>query len=119
MADDVVPPDVDELSVLRGMLARLRAGERLDSHGVERALEAGFGALMGLEAELARAQRAGATGERPETHAAAMADLKARIDELREALTDLRTLAVAPGEARVGYGFVLPGERHGRHAHDN
>ena len=100
------------------MLAYLRAGQRLDSREVERALEAGFGALIGLEAELARAQRAGAAAERPEARAAAIADLKARIDELREALTDLRSLAVPPGEARVGYGFVLPGGQR-VHVHRN
>jgi hypothetical protein len=125
MADNVVPPRVGDLSMLRGMSARLRAGQRLDPHEVERALEAGFGVLIGLEAELSRvqrAQRAGGTAgapQDPEALAAAGADLKARIDELREALTDLRTLAVAPGESRVGYGFVLPGQPPQLHAHPN
>jgi hypothetical protein len=118
MAENVVPPRVGDLSMLRSMSARLRAGERIDRHEVERALEAGFGALIGLEAELSRVQRAG-SGEQPEAAAAARADLKARIDELREALTDLRTLAVPPGESRVGYGFVLPGQSEGLHARRN
>ena len=95
--------------MLRGMAADLRAGERVNSPEVERRLEAGFGALIGLEAELARVQRA----SRPEPAAqpAASASLKHRISELRDALTDLRTLAVQPGESRVGYGFVLPGHQ--------
>ena len=106
------------------MSARLRAGQHVDSHEVERALEAGFGALIALEAELSRVQRAGALGRpetvgRPEAQAAASADLRARIDELRETLTDLRTLAVGPGESRVGYGFVLPGQPQRLHAHPN
>jgi hypothetical protein len=77
--------------MLRGMSARLRAGQRLDPHEVERALEA----------------------------ATASAGLKAQIDDLREALTDLRILAVPPGESRVGYGFVLPGQPPQLHAHPN
>lgn len=109
------------------MSAQLRAGQHLDPHEVERALESGFGALIGLEAELSRVQRAvaaehagvQAAAERAGAHAAASADLKLRIDELREALTDLRTLAVAPGESRVGYGFVLPGQPHQLHAYRN
>ena len=70
-------------------------------------MEAGFGALIGLEAELSRVQRAGYAAE-PDARAAAVAELRASITELRDALTDLRTLAVPPGTARVGYGFVLP-----------
>jgi hypothetical protein len=107
MAGDALPPNADELSVLRGMTRRLRAGEHLDMHGVERALEAGFGALIGLEAELSRVQRAGYAAQ-PDARAAAVGELNASITKLRDALSDLRTLAVPPGEARVGYGFVLP-----------
>ncbi|MGZ4299569.1 MAG: hypothetical protein ACXVVK_21240 [Solirubrobacteraceae bacterium] len=117
MADDTVPPRADELSVLRSMSGRLRAAHRLDPHEVERALEAAFGALIGLEAELSRVQRRAV--EQPEAHAAAIAQLKVRINELREALTDLRTLAVAPRESRVGYGFVLPGHGQRLHTHRN
>lgn len=118
MAENVVPPRVGDLSMLRSMSARLRAGQRIDPDEVERALEAGFGILIGLEAELSRVQRAGAA-EGPEAQAVAVAGLKAQIDELREALTDLRTLAVAPGESRVGYGFVLPGQPRQIHVHRN
>ena len=100
------------------MAARLRAGRRIDPHEVERALEAGFGILIALEAELSRVQRAGAAQGR-EAPAVASASLKAQIDELREALTDLRTLAGPPGESRVGYGFVLPGQPPQLHVHRN
>jgi hypothetical protein len=82
MADDALPACVNELNVLRSMAVCLRAGERLDFHEVERGLEAGFGALIGLEAELARVPRASAP-ETPAVQAAARADLKHRISELR------------------------------------
>ena len=118
MAGDDVPPRDDESDVLRDMAARLRAGERPNLHEVERRLEAGFGALIGLEAELARVQRASAR-EEAAARAAAGADLMHRIGELREALSDLRTLTVPPGESRVGYGFVLPRHEQRLHAHPN
>jgi hypothetical protein len=105
--------------MLRGMSARLRAGQRLDPHEVERALEAGFGALIGLEAELSRVQRGAGAFDDPAAQATASAGLKAQIDDLREALRDLRILAVPPGESRVGYGFVLPGQPPQLHAHPN
>jgi hypothetical protein len=106
MPDDVTAPDVAELGVILSMSASLRAGRRLDPQQVERALEAGFGALMGLEARLSRAQRR--SGPDPNAAAAEIAGLHARITGLRDALTDLRTLAGPPGESCVGYGFVLP-----------
>ncbi len=98
------------------MSTRIRAAQRMDVQEIERALEAGFAALIGLESELSRALVRARAGS--ETDAAAATRLSARIHLLREALTDLRTLSVPPGEARIGYGFVLPD--HGRaHAHRN
>jgi hypothetical protein len=110
MADNEAPPDAAELGVILSMSASLRAGERVDPQRVERALEAGFGALMGLEAALSRAQRR--SREAPDAGAAEIAALHDRITELRDALTELRTLSGPSGESRVGYGFVLP--RQGR-----
>jgi hypothetical protein len=108
MADEAAPSPVDHVAVLRGMSMRIRAGEPTDPHEVERALEAGFATLITLEAELSRV-RAG-SGSDP----AAVGEFTARIEALREALTSLRTLSVPPGEARIGYGFVLPGSRRNR-----
>jgi hypothetical protein len=111
MTDDVVPPRVDELSVLLNMLARLRAGERLDPHEVERALEAGFGALIGLEAALARTQH----GTAPGADHRRIGGLQSDIEDLRDALNELRTLSSTEELPRIGYGFVLP--VHARPAH--
>jgi hypothetical protein len=117
MADNLGHPRTDQLDVLQSMSTRIRAGQRMDPQEIERALEAGFAALIGLEAGLSRVQ-ASARAE-PEAHAAAITELMTRIEVLREALTDVRTLSVAPGEARIGYGFVLP-EQHGQaHAQRN
>jgi hypothetical protein len=117
MADDIAHPRPDEVDLLLSMSARLRAAQWTDPHDVEHALEAGFAALIVLEAELSRVLLRARAGSEPDAIAAA--ELKTRIEVLREALTDLRTLSVAPGEARIGYGFVVPG-RHGRaHAHRN
>lgn len=100
------------------MSTRIRAAQRTDPHEVERALEAGFAALIGLEAELSRVQARARGGS--EADAAAITTFKTRIGVLRDALADLRTLSMPPGEApRIGYGFVLP-DQHGRaHAHRN
>lgn len=114
--DAGVPP-LDDVDVLRGMTARIRASQATDPQEVERALEAGFALMIGLEAELSRVQVSARAGSEPD--AAAISELKTRIDMLREALTDLRTLSVAPGEARIGYGFVLPGQHGHAHAHRN
>jgi hypothetical protein len=114
--DAGVPP-LDDLDVLRGMAARIRASQPTDPHQIERALETGFALMIGLEAELSRAQASARKGSEPD--AAAITEFKARIDMLREALIDLRTLSVAPGETRIGYGFVLPGPQGRTHAHPN
>jgi hypothetical protein len=117
MSDDFGHPQAAELDVLLSMSTRIRAAQRTDPHEVERALEAGFAALIGLEAELSRVQARARGGS--EADAVAVTEFKTRIGELRDALTDLRTLSVPPGEARIGYGFVLP-DQHGRaHAHRN
>jgi hypothetical protein len=117
MHDHVAPPYVAELGAILSVSASLRAGKRLDPAEVERVLETGFGALMGLEAALSRAQRR--SGQDPKGDGAEISALHARIIELRDALTDLRTLAGPPGESRVGYGFVLPGQAQRFHAHSN
>ena len=117
MADDVAHSRPDELEVLLSMSTRIRAAQRVDPQEVECALEAGFGVLIALEAELSRmqssARRAGAV------QPAGAGDVIAQIEAMRDALTELRTVAVPPGQARIGYGFVLPGQ-HGRaHASRN
>ena len=117
MPDDIAPPDVAELGAILSMFAPLRAGQRLDPNEVDCALEAGFGALMALEVTLSRAQRR--SGHDPDADAAGIAAVHARIAELRDALTDLRTLAGPLGESRVGYGFVLPGQGQRFHANRN
>jgi hypothetical protein len=115
MGDDLGQPRSDELDVLQSMAARIRAAQRTDPQEIEGALETGFAALIGLEAELSRTQASARAN--PAAHAAAISELKTRIDVLRDVLTDLRTLAVPPGQARIGYGFVLPAERGPVHTH--
>jgi hypothetical protein len=72
---------------------------------VEHELETGFGRLMGLEAELARARRHEVAGLEP---ASTIEELQHQITALRDALVDLRTVSGPPGPPRIGYGFVLP-----------
>ena len=113
MADDASYPRIPELDVLRSMARRLGTGEALDQREVERALEAGFGALMGFEAARSRALRGSA--QDPTAGGAETAALHARIAELSGALTDVRKLSAPPGESRIGFGFVLP--QHGQQHH--
>jgi hypothetical protein len=107
MADDFGSPGPDQLDLLRTLSARLRVGQGAEPHEVQSALEAGFGLLITLEAELSRLQAGGRPSS--EAHGARLAALKSRIEALSDALTDVRTLSVPPGEARIRYGFVLPG----------
>lgn len=116
MADEAAPSPLDHVAVLRGVSLRLRAGEPTEPHEIERALEAGFGALIALEAELSRLQRAsGDTGRDAE----AAAELIGHIEALHDVLIEVRELAVPPGASRVGYGFVLPAPRHETHGSPN
>ena len=114
MADGVVPP-LDDLDVLRATAARIKASRPTDPRSIECALEAGFATMISLEAELSRLRRNGLAAE---PGAPSPEQIAVWIGELREALIELRELAVAPGESRVGYGFVLPDRRHA-HAHRN
>lgn len=108
MADEAAPSPVVQVAVLRGLSVRIRAGEPTDPLEIERVLEAGFGALIALEAELSRLRRAsGDTGR----DAGAAAEVIGQIEALHDVLIDVRELAVPPGESRVGFGFVLPGRR--------
>jgi hypothetical protein len=115
MAHGVGPP-LDDLNVLRGMAARIKSSRPIDPHEIERALEAGFATMISLEAELSRLRRNRLVTEPGN---ASPEQIAAWIGELRGALIELRELAVAPGESRVGYGFVLPGGRGHAHAHRN
>lgn len=102
---DVAPHRSAELDALRGACLRARSGDVADPSEVERVLEVGFAAMIGLEAEVSRLRRA-APRDAPDT--APIGDLKARIAELSDALSELRTVSVPPGESRIGFGFVLP-----------
>jgi hypothetical protein len=117
MSDDLGHLRTDELSVLQSMSTRIRAAQPTDLREIERTLEAGFAALIALEAELSRVHAR--PQAEPEAHEAAISGLKTRIELLRTVLTDVRTLSVPPGEARIGYGFVLPGRDDRAHAHRN
>jgi hypothetical protein len=113
-------PASHEIEVVRRLIEGVRGGQAQDPIVLAEAQERGFGALMSLEAQLQRAQRArrdstampaGAAGDEEE--------LTAAIRELSDALAELRDLTCPPGgPSRAGYGFVLPGPavpRHGRH----
>jgi hypothetical protein len=113
MADGV--PPLDDLDMLRGMAARIKSSRPTDPRAIERVLEAGFARMISLEAELSRLRRNRLATEPGDPTPEQIA---AWIGELRDALIELRELAVAPGESRVGYGFVLPGGRDA-HAHRN
>jgi putative intracellular protease/amidase len=109
-------PALREIETVRQLIDSVRAGEVQDPIVLSEAQERGFGALMSLEAQLQRTQRAhgeaaaalvvapGGQGERQA--------LTEAIHELAHVLTELRDLASpAGGPSRVGYGFVLPGSR--------
>jgi hypothetical protein len=136
--DNAPSPHADDVELLERMALRIRAGKSPAPAQIEieQALEGGFARLIGLEAELYRARRLrrGASREagRPEDSASQpherdasdagaspVADLEDQIESLRGALTELRTVSSPPGESRVGYGFVLPHERKGAHAHSD
>lgn len=86
------------------MAERIRAGDPPGDAEIEQALEAGFGRLIALEADLGRARKAGAASADAPT-----ADTLLReIEALRDVLTELRTLSSPSGPPRIGYGFVLP-----------
>jgi len=117
MPGDDGPPGVDDLDPILRMTARLGAARRTDPCAVERTLEAGLGALVGLEAELARVRRR--AGADPAARRAATRPLQTRIIDVRDALTELRTLSALQGQSRIGYGFVLPRDGPAPHAHPN
>jgi hypothetical protein len=106
---DATPNRYPELDALRSASLRIRSGERTDPSQIERTLELGFAAMIGLEAKLSRLQPRATACDDAATEQ--IADLKRHIAELSDALTELRTLSVRPGESRVGFGFVLPAAR--------
>jgi hypothetical protein len=110
MDECAVPQEFRDLEPVRRMSERIRAGDVPAPAEIEQALEAGFGRLIGLEAELGRARRA----EAPGPMSAVAEELLREISELRDALTELRTLSGPPGPPRIGYGFVLPGKEQTR-----
>jgi hypothetical protein len=110
---DLTPPHPSaELDALRRACLRIQTGDPGDLSEIERILEGGFGAMIGLEADLSRLRREGAL--RDELDAERICDLHTSITELSDALTELRTLAVSPEEPRIGFGFVLPERRQRR-----
>ncbi len=94
------------------MSRRIRGADATDPSEIESALETGFTAMIGLEAELSRLRPRSAPAD--ETSARRISELQTRITELRDALTELRALTVPPGEAPIGFGFVLPTARRQR-----
>jgi hypothetical protein len=110
---DVAPHRSAELDALRGASVSIRSGEPTDPSEIERTLEVGFAAMIGLEAELSRLRPRATPGDEPCTDR--VNALRTRIAELSDALSELRTLAVRPGESRVGFGFVLPKPRRRQH----
>jgi len=96
--------DSSDVESLDGMSRRLRQGETPSERQIEQVLERGFGKLMQLEADLQRQRRIGSDP------GGAIPQLEEAIEDLREALTVLRTLSSPPGPARIGYGFVLPSQ---------
>jgi len=109
-------PASREIEVVRQLIRSVRAGLAQDPIVLAEAQERGFGALMSLEAQLQRAQRAasGSADAQVVAHSAAaeLQELTGAIHELSDVLTELRDLtSPAGGPSRVGYGFVLPGRR--------
>lgn len=119
-------PASREIEVVRQLICSVRARQAQDPIVLAEAQERGFGALMSLEAQLQRAQRAasgsadvqvvahGAADGEVVAHSAAaeLQELTDAIRELSDVLTELRDLSSpAGGPSRVGYGFVLPGRR--------
>lgn len=113
---DAAPSRSDQLAALRRLSLRVREGDPPAALEIERALEAGFGAMIGLEAELSRLRSRSLPADDVSTGRPGAVELQSQIEEFREALTDLRTLAAPSEESRVGYGFVLPATR--RHTHN-
>lgn len=109
MNGDVAHHRSAELDALRNACLRVRSGDLADPLEIERVLEAGFAAMIGLEAELSRLRRRAPPSPEPGTER--VASLKTRIAELSDALNELRTLAAPAGEPRIGFGFVLPTTR--------
>jgi hypothetical protein len=101
------PPEKRVAEPLHALSVRMRSGNAPTTVEIEQALEVGFGRLMGMEAELARARKR--AGVDPSA-AAEVDDLLSQIGVLRDALVELRTLSSPPGPPRIGYGFVLPGQ---------
>jgi hypothetical protein len=108
MNDHAVPPDIREVDPLHNLSARIRAGNAPAPTEIEHALEVGFGRLMGLEADLARVRKQPAAA--PGT-ACGAGELEHRIEVLRDALEELRTLSSSSAPPWIGYGFVLPGQK--------
>ncbi len=105
-----------EIEVVRELIRRVRAGQALDPIALAEAQERGFGVLMALEAQLQRVKRTPpgtpAMPLAPPDRRAEVQELMDVIAELSDALTELRGLASPQGgPSRVGYGFVLPGQR--------
>lgn len=89
---------------LRQLHADVRAGEHPPRAELERALEAGFGCLVSLQAQFQRVRRAGsASGGAPGED-----ELRERIDALSDVLGELRGSGSGVAGSRAGYGFVLP-----------
>jgi hypothetical protein len=77
---------------------------------VQEAMERGVGTLMGLEAVLDRVRRGRPAGRDEHRD---QAELVHEIDQLRQALTELRA-ASEHDSTSLAQGFVLPGSRERR-----
>jgi hypothetical protein len=105
MGEQNVDEPTGPVACLERLSARISRGETPPRLEIEQALEAGFGSLIALEAELQRAKRPSKGSDRAE---ATCDEVLRQIERLSTALTQLRTVSSSPGQARVGYGFVLP-----------
>jgi hypothetical protein len=106
MEERPVLPAPEQVQSLGCISARLRAGETLGRPELERALEQGFGCLIGLKAE--RQRRLDPMAGEVKVHDASGDELERWIGRLSDALTELRRLSSPEAPTRIGYGFVLP-----------
>jgi hypothetical protein len=113
MDDRVVQQICHEIETIERLSARLEVGDRPGTLEADQALERGFGRLMSLKAHLR--ELGGQEGVREHRADPAIAELDRWVARLTDVLTDLRLHLNPGGASRIGYGFVLPGQRRQPH----